>query len=350
MNKTGCVSIIVPVYNAEKYIRQCLDSVLAQTLTAWEAILVDDGSTDRSGQICDEYATRDSRFRVIHQPNGGVSIARQTGIDNATGEYTIHCDPDDWMESTMLEEMVGTAEATESDMVICDYYTDSRYDRTYCSQNLPLRPDTEDVLRRLLFQQLHGSCWNKLVKRVCYKGIGFYPSHICVFEDELFFCRLLTRNIKTKIAYLPKTLYHYRIDNDASICHIVSMKSIKSAVDVLEEKQKLVVGDTRFSNEDFYSNKKNILWMTILGKCFNICLTMYPEIQARVIMEGIPYKIKTPVSSCLSIALRGYPRIAYRLYIINIQLINIVKRVKRWLCLKSSSSIPPNNINAARQK
>ncbi len=163
MSSLFTVSIIVPVYNAEKYIRRCLDGILAQTFTAWEAILVNDGSTDSSRQICDEYAARNGRFCVIHQPNGGVSVARQTGIDNATGDYTIHCDPDDWMETNMLEEMVGTAEATGADIVICDYYSDTRYERTYGSQNLPFRPEAENVLRRLLLQQLPCSCCNNLV-------------------------------------------------------------------------------------------------------------------------------------------------------------------------------------------
>lgn len=79
------ISIIIPVYNTEKYIRRCLDSIIAQTYTNWEAILVDDGSPDNSGKICDEYAAKDKRFEVIHQENGGVSVARQTGFDNTTG-------------------------------------------------------------------------------------------------------------------------------------------------------------------------------------------------------------------------------------------------------------------------
>ena len=91
--KEGLIGVIVPVYNTEKYIRKCLDSIIAQTYTNWEAILVNDGSTDNSGKICDEYAAKDNRFKVIHQENGGVSVARQTGLDNATGDYIIHCDP-----------------------------------------------------------------------------------------------------------------------------------------------------------------------------------------------------------------------------------------------------------------
>ena len=99
------VSVIVPIYKAEAYLNKCVDSLLVQTLKDFELLLIDDGSPDNSGEICDRYAQKDSRVRVFHKENGGVSSARQCGIDNAYGEYTIHTDPDDWVESTMLEEL-----------------------------------------------------------------------------------------------------------------------------------------------------------------------------------------------------------------------------------------------------
>ena len=106
---TPLVSIIVPIYNAEKYIHECIDSLLAQTYTNIEVILVDDGSIDNCGKICDDYASKDKRVKVIHQKNGGVSVARQTGILHATGEYSIHADPDDWVEPNMIGELVAKA-------------------------------------------------------------------------------------------------------------------------------------------------------------------------------------------------------------------------------------------------
>ena len=94
------ISIIVPVYKVEKYLNRCLDSIIAQTFSAWECILVDDGSPDKSGIICDEYVARDSRFVVIHQENAGVSFARNAGLDIAQGEYICFVDSDDWVEQT----------------------------------------------------------------------------------------------------------------------------------------------------------------------------------------------------------------------------------------------------------
>ena len=116
------ISVIVPIYNAEKTLRKCVDSLLAQTFQDYEILLIDDGSPDQCGAICDEYAKLDSRVRVIHQENQGVSAARQCGMDNAQGEYTIHADPDDWVEPEMLEELYKKAKEDDAYMVICDFY------------------------------------------------------------------------------------------------------------------------------------------------------------------------------------------------------------------------------------
>ena len=116
------VSVIIPVYKVEKYIAECIESILAQTYTNFRLILVDDGTPDNAGKICDEYALKDNRIKVIHKSNGGVASARQMGVDNALGNYTIHADSDDWVEPTMLEELYKKAIEKDADMVICDFY------------------------------------------------------------------------------------------------------------------------------------------------------------------------------------------------------------------------------------
>ena len=115
------VSVIVAVFQAVKTLRRCLDSIKNQTMTEWECLLVDDGSSDGSGKMCDEYASADARFRVIHKPNEGVAIARQTGIDSAKGDYVIFADADDWVEPDWLEKLYGKISTDEADMAICDY-------------------------------------------------------------------------------------------------------------------------------------------------------------------------------------------------------------------------------------
>ena len=120
-SKTPTVSVVIPVYNAEAHIRDCLDSIRAQTLPQWEAILIDDGSKDSSGRILDEAAERDPRFRVIHQENGGVSRARNAGIEAATGKYLLFVDADDLVTPEYFAEMVGAAETYGTDLVLCGY-------------------------------------------------------------------------------------------------------------------------------------------------------------------------------------------------------------------------------------
>lgn len=223
MMQTPKVSVIVPVYKAESYLNRCIDSLLAQTFTDYEVILVDDGSPDRSGVICDEYARKDTRVKVIHQPNGGVSKARQRGMDEAKGEYTIHADPDDWVEPDMLEELYRKAKEENADMVICDFYNNSKD-----SQKRSVQKPSQlrhDVVQCELFQQLHGSCWNKLVRRACYNQFNIkFPEGVACREDVFVNTSLLAHNIK--VAYLPMAFYHY--DNFSNGNSIVRSRTRES--------------------------------------------------------------------------------------------------------------------------
>lgn len=238
------VSIIVPVYKAEKYIRRCIDSILAQTFKDWELLLVDDGSPDRSGEICDEYAKLDARIRVFHKENGGVSSARQKGQDEAKGEYTIHADPDDWLEPMMLEELYRKAREDDADMVICDYYTDKGNIKTYVRQQ-PSLLDSTTVLREL-FQQLHGSCCNKLARRVCYRDRANFPKDINCCED-LIWCVQVVPLCK-KISYVNKAYYHYTITDGESQSKAISMDRALQDLNMLHTLETLLSRDKELRN------------------------------------------------------------------------------------------------------
>lgn len=201
------ISVIVPVYNAEKYLHRCVDSILAQTFTDFELILIDDGSIDCSRTICEKYATNDKRIKVIHKSNGGVASARQIGIDNAIGNYTIHADPDDWVEPNMLDELYKKAIEKNADMVICDFYLHTNGKCITRSQKIP-EENSEIALTALLSHKLHGSLCNKLIRRDCYSkfNIGFVKGlNFC--EDYLVCVKMLRNNIK--VAYLNKAFYYY---------------------------------------------------------------------------------------------------------------------------------------------
>ncbi len=228
INDNPKVSVIVPVYKAEAYLDRCVESLRQQTFNDFEVILVDDGSPDRSGELCDSYVERDHRVRVIHQQNAGVSMARQKGLDNARGEYVIHADPDDWVEPDMLELLYAKAKAEDADMVICDFYVQYE-NHMYLHKQQPSALD-HDTVQCELFQQLHGSCWNKLVRRVCYNQFNIkFPIGVSYCEDLLTNATLLKHDIK--VTYLPKAFYHYdQTINPNSIVRRYTQKSFEDDV------------------------------------------------------------------------------------------------------------------------
>lgn len=238
------ISVIVPVYKAETYIHHCIDSILAQTFTDFELILVNDGSPDSSGIICNEYAQRDSRIKVIHKENGGVASARQCGIDAATGIYTIHTDPDDWISNNMLEELYYKAIEANADMVVCDYYLYKNKKDYYISQT-PKSLETPELLKLYLGQKLHGSLCNKLIKKELYTKYNIrLPKNIIRWEDLFVVCSILTKTVK--VAYLAKAFYHYdQTINPHSIVRKTTMKGLQSQILFVEHFMKIL------SEEDF---------------------------------------------------------------------------------------------------
>lgn len=206
-NQRPLISIIVPVYKAEKYLNRCLDSILAQTMPDFELLLIDDGSPDRSGEICDEYAAKDSRVRVFHKENGGVASARQMGTEMASGLYSIHCDPDDWVEQNMLEEMSLLAEREKADVVMCDFMMHSP-NGTYHKTQQPASLVPKDILQGIIGPELQGSMCNRLVRHSLYKKYDIhYFEGINYCEDNLIWMQFYQHDIKTN--YIDKAFYHY---------------------------------------------------------------------------------------------------------------------------------------------
>ena len=235
------ISVIVPVYKAEGYLRRCVDSILAQTFTDFELILIDDCSPDNSGGICDEYARGDNRIKVIHKENGGVASARQCGIDNATGIYSIHADPDDWVEPTMLEELYSKAIKEDVEIVICDFYLDTKENSSYITQEF-VKQDSQHVLQELLLHRLHGSLWNKLIKLSCYTDYNIrFIKDLNYCEDYMICVKILMNSVK--IAYLNKAFYHYdQIVNDNSITRKYTIDTYRVRCRFIDE-LKLVLKD-----------------------------------------------------------------------------------------------------------
>ena len=222
------VSIIVPVYNVENYLSKCLDSIISQTFSNWECILIDDGSLDNSGAICDKYLDKDDRFRVIHQKNSGVSVARNVGLDNAKGEWISFVDRDDWISKDMVSSLYEYAIKQDADVVVSgDIRTDGlRKQEEYCPKlGWMSMPRDYDV-------HWQGPCAKLFKKTLLYKNNIKFPLNISIAEDLFFtFCIF----IKTKKIFGVNKAYYYYYQNPNSVMHSLTTKKIFDEKKVLDE-------------------------------------------------------------------------------------------------------------------
>lgn len=233
------ISIIVPIYNMEHLMRRCIDSLLAQTFTDYELLLIDDGSKDGSWSICQEYARKDPRVSIYHKENGGLSDARNYGLSKATGKYTIFADPDDWVSPEGLDCLYATAEREQADMTMCDLYSEDEYSRHYVCQR-PQSLQAEDVLKEL-FANIQGFTVNKLIRRDVYTRFGItYPKGIYGCEDQYTMAAILLHDIK--IAYEPVAFYHYMY-NSASLTRHYDERTYEMDMHVLEMFRTLLEGN-----------------------------------------------------------------------------------------------------------
>ena len=222
------ISIVIPVYNVEKYIRKCLDSVVNQTFGDLEIILVDDGSSDSSGDICDEYARQDSRINVIHKKNGGLSEARNTGIEVATGEFIAFVDSDDYIALNMIQTLYDNIERDKADIAVCgimNVYREHTWPQ--CKENTHFICGNVEGFRLLLVgEKIPGSICNKLLRTELIKEIRF-PSgkH---YEDIFFHTDLM--QVIDKISVDTTPLYYYVHRRDS----VTTRKFEKSSMDIIE--------------------------------------------------------------------------------------------------------------------
>lgn len=208
-------SIIIPVYNAERYLHQCIESVIAQTFEDWEAILVNDGSRDGSLAICQEYASKDSRIKVIDKPNGGPSSARNRGLDEAQGVYVYFMDADDWIEKNFLEvffnENEDENEENNYDIIFQGFvreFSDGRKEESFAMDTDTSLMSKDEIICRLYKEHVYGWAWCKLFRReIIEKYHVRFDESLRLWEDELFTSEFLryAENVRTVNSHL----YHY---------------------------------------------------------------------------------------------------------------------------------------------
>ena len=201
------ISIIVPVYHTAKYLHRCIESVLAQTFTDWEMLLIDDGSTDDSAIICDEYAAKDERIRVFHKENGGVSSARNLGLDHAQGEWITFIDADDWVEPEMLAKMLAKAEESDADVVICDLRF-VWHEQSSVYSSIDWNDDKTESLNRYIASSWTCMC-SSMAKRSLYADHNLHsPSEITYCEDFHLMVRLC--HFAKRVVHIAEPFYNYR--------------------------------------------------------------------------------------------------------------------------------------------
>lgn len=235
--RSDSVSIIIPIYNEEAYLHRCVQSVISQTHRDLEIILVDDGSTDGSADICDRFAMQDSRIRVIHQDNQGLSAARNAGLDIATSGYIQFVDSDDWILPTMTEELLSVLREDASDVAQCDFYKASESSENELS-HIALNTETSSLPERntysgdALYLQLprhHMRTvvqWNKLFKKEIFDDLQFPVGKL--HEDEFVIHRELIQ--MNSLSWLGRKLYVYT-ENPKSITH---QRTLKNSIHICE--------------------------------------------------------------------------------------------------------------------
>ena len=260
------VSIIVPVYNVEKYLVRCVDSILAQTFTDFELLLIDDGSKDKSSEICDEYVKKDSRVKVFHKENGGVSSARNLGLDNVRGEWICFCDSDDIVTQAYLSDMIGVVNE-ESQFVLSNY---KRVSAKECIINLDsILLGNTDMVRYFIDKKVFAlsAPYAKLYKAdVINENHIRFPLGIQMGEDAIFIMRYLNKitsvNVVAKCNYIVNqtegslSSKYYPFEKEWN-CYAIWKREFLTFL-------------TRFGK--IYDDPVKIAWENRIGDTFNRCL------------------------------------------------------------------------------
>lgn len=205
--KNDVISVIVPIYKVEEFLDECIQSIVDQTYQNLQIILVDDGSPDRCGEMCEDWARKDKRIEVIHKKNGGLSDARNVGLAEATGEFIAFVDSDDWIEPQMYEVMMAALIAEEAELVACgivDFYSEREIEHS-----MPYKVGTSKEFLKFIYKDttFPVSAVNKLYRKHCWDSLRFPKGKLC---EDAFTTYLLVDQAK-KIVQIPDILYHYRI-------------------------------------------------------------------------------------------------------------------------------------------
>ena len=240
--KKPIISVIVPIYKVEKYIEKCINSIINQTYKNLEIILVDDGSPDNCPKICDEFAKKDKRIRVIHKENGGLSDARNAGLDIMTGDFVCFIDSDDWVESTYVEDMLTAQQNTDADIVACGVFL---IEENTNNKKIFLQSKKNKLLKNNIFKYYYSkknkifcSAWNKLYKKEIFNEIRYPKGRI--YEDSAIILKILGKC--ERVIVISNLLYNYLKRNESITGTNFDLKKLNSLFLNYEENLKYIEG------------------------------------------------------------------------------------------------------------
>ena len=254
-------SILVPVYKVENYIAECIESVLNQSYQNFELILVNDGSPDKSGEICDEYAARDERIRVFHKANGGAFQTRCFALEHASGDYIIILDSDDYISPDALECLCSYIIQHNADCIIYGLHwlkpegtEDIRCDSAYSGRVIA---DKCEALNIILNDGAYNALWRKCVRSSCYRGRDFSPYYHIRSGDDRLMSEIVLENAKSFL-FIPEILYYYRV-NSSSITHTIRYDGYQAAFMVEESCLAMLKRLNLFSEADYNRLRNSFL-------------------------------------------------------------------------------------------
>lgn len=257
------ISIIIPVYNCEKYLSKCLDSLINQTYENLEIILINDGSTDNSIELCNEYKKKDARIKVFSKENSGPSLTRKFGFEKSTGNYIMFIDSDDWMDLDMCEYLVNLQKTNKADVVCCSYYIN---DDSFETEERIIELKDKEIIEDYLYRNnIKSCCWNKLYKKKVISPQYFHPIYKHG-EDVLFVCNVLLGCNKVVCTNMEK--YHYNVSNNSITRSKVSHKKIED--NYLSHQSQIKLIKSKYKNNFELQSKAN-------EKLFDSLLNLYVD-------------------------------------------------------------------------
>lgn len=256
------ISVIVPVFKVEQYLPKCIESIVNQTYQDLEIILVDDGSPDNCGKICEDYAEKDKRIKVFHKENGGLSDARNYGIARAVGEYLAFVDSDDWLDLDMYETLLNLAEENKADIVNCGHYLDFPH-KVVSAISIDKKFDNNiDLCKSLIKCEVDTGVWCKLFHKRCFTDIAFPKGH--VFEETSTMYKFFLQDFS--VVSISRPFYHYRQERKDAITNSHTMDNLIDFWLAHKARYDYFSGDSRFNTDQEIMDKLNYYCAKAIGR------------------------------------------------------------------------------------